>query len=649
MTSANDTAGASAKARATGQGLRLAGDRAAVRTIARRHSHYVRALKYALPVTALAALGLYGVSIANTVGWSSGIASLEIPNISPENLAMENPHYDGYTSDGGRYWVNAERAQQELPSMSVIKLDVITGELTDSEKAKTRIEATRGVFDTKANVLELFDRISVTGDGGLKADLTRATVKTKEGLITSDEPVKVHMAAGDITANQMTVRQKTKEYTFVEEVRTILRPEKPGEKPGAGDVVTAALPAAAKPAAKSAMPFGQSDAPVNIQSSRLDVNDASKTAVYTGSVVVEQAGATLSAPELTVTYEGAAATTGASSDGGKLKRVIAKTDIQITQSTGEVVNSRTADFDAATQVAVLEGDVVMTQGPDRRATGDHAEFDQKANTITLTGPVTLTQGQNALRGGRLVFNRATSQMQLSAPGAGRIFAKFQQDQAGKPAEAASGATPGARGIPFAATFKTSPGAPVSVESATLDIDDAAKQAVFRGKVRAVQGDFVIQSSELTAAYTGSAGLAGATPAANQGAAQLSKLKARKDVQITSADGQRATGDWADFDTRSNTATLGGDVVLTQGKNVVRGTKLTIDMTTGQTVINTEPGAGAGPLISSSGADGQGQITKSQRPSAIFYPSEIKGQQNGAAKDAAGKGGAAGGWQARSAP
>ena len=641
MTSANETAGASAKARATGQGLRLAGDRAAVRTIARRHSHYVRALKYALPVTAVAALGLYGVSIANTVGWNSGIASLEIPNISPENLAMENPHYDGYTSDGGRYWVNAERAQQELPSMSVIKLDVITGELTDSEKAKTRIEATRGVFDTKANVLELFDRISVTGDAGLKADLTRATVKTKEGLITSDEPVKVHMAAGDITANQMTVRQKTKEYTFVEEVRTILRPE----NPGAGAVVTAALPADAKPAAKSAMPFGQSDAPVNIQSSRLDVNDASKTAVYTGSVVVEQAGATLSAPELTVSYEGAAATTGGASDGGKLKRVIAKTDIQITQSTGEVVNSRTADFDAATQVAVLEGDVVMTQAPDRRATGDRAEFDQKANTITLTGPVTLTQGQNALRGGRLVFNRATSQMQLSAPGAGRIFAKFQQDQAGKPAAAASDATPGARGIPFAATFKTSPGAPVSVESATLDIDDAAKQAVFRGKVRAVQGDFVIQSSELTAAYTGSAGLAGATPAANQGAAHLSKLKARKDVQITSADGQRATGDWADFDTHTNTATLGGDVVLTQGKNVVRGTKLTIDMTTGQTVINTEPGAvGAGALISSSGGDGQGQINKSQRPSAIFYPSDIKGQQNGAAK-----GGAAGGWQARSAP
>ncbi|MGQ0455449.1 MAG: LptA/OstA family protein [Hyphomicrobium sp.] len=566
----------------------------------------------------------------STIGWNSGLPALAVPRIVPENLAMENPHYDGYTADGGRYWVKAERALQDAPSLSVVKLETITGELTDAQKSKTRLAAARGVYDSKANQLELFDSITITGDGGLNAELSRATVKTKEGLITSDMPVKVAMDAGSITANHLTIRQKAKEYTFTDDVRTILRPKK----------ADAAAAGAATPAAKGALAFAASDEPVNVSSSRLDINDLAKTALFTGTVVAEQAGGRLSAPELEATYEGAAAAApgAAGESGAKLKRIVAKNAVELRQATGEIATSRTADFDAVKQVAVLEGDVVMTQGADKRATGDRAEFDQKSNTIVMTGPVTLTQGANALRGGRLVFNQQTNQMQLTAPGAnGRVFARFQQptDKQASSSDAATSA-PTQKGIPFAATFKTSPGAPVTVESATLDVDDAAKQAVFRGNVRAVQGDFVIQSTELTAAYSGSAGLSGGD--GKQAPAQLSKLKARNSVQITSTDGQKATGDWADFDSRANTATLGGDVVMTQGKNVVRGTKLVIDMTTGQSVINTEPStSGGGAKISSSGADGSGPITNSQRPSAVFYPGEMKAQQQekAAAKSATG--------------
>lgn len=643
MAIAGETSGAAARTRSIGQGLRLAGDKTGARALARRHSGRVRILKYALPTAAASAVCIYAASVMSLVGWNGGLPQIAVPQILPENLAMENPHYDGYTADGGRYWVKAERAIQDFPSLSIVKLEKISGELTDAQKSKTTLTAARGVFDTKASLLELYDQISVAGDGGLKAELSRATVKTKEALITSDQPVKVAMEAGQITANQMTIRQKSKEYTFIDDVRAILTPKK---REPETVIETAALPTGATPPAKNTMLFGASDEPVAIAANRLDVNDTAKTALFSGSVTAEQAGSQLSAPELDVSYEGAAASApgAAAGDTAKLKRIHAKNSVELRQASGEIATSHTADFDAIKQLAVLEGDVVMTQAPDRRATGDRAEFDQANNMVVLTGAVTLTQGQNALRGGRLVFNRASSQMQLTAPGAaGRIFARFQQPADKAPTS--NEASP-ARGIPFAATFKTSPGAPVSVEAATLDVDDASKQAIFRGKVRAVQGDFVIQSSELAAVYSGSAGLAGAAPgAAKESAAQITRLKAKTSVQITSTDGQKATGDWADFDTRNNTATLGGDVVLTQGKNVVRGTKLVIDMNTGQTVMNTEPGAaGAGALISSSGGDGDGAIVKSQRPSAIFYPSELKTPPNKATPS-----GRADGWQARQAP
>ena len=72
--------------------------------------------------------------------------------------------------------------------------------------------------------------IKVTGDGGLDAQLTRATIKTKEGIITSDQPSTVLMGAGKITSNQLTIRQKTKEYTFLDTVRTHMKPKEPGAR-----------------------------------------------------------------------------------------------------------------------------------------------------------------------------------------------------------------------------------------------------------------------------------------------------------------------------------------------------------------------------------------------------------------------------------
>ena len=44
--------------------------------------------------------------------------------------------------------------------------------------------------------------------------------------------------------------------------------------------------------------------------------------------------------------------------------------------------------------------------------------------------------------------------------------------------------------------------------------------------------------------------------------------------------QTATGDTGIFDMRANTVTMVGNVVISQGQNVVKGDTLTVDMTTG---------------------------------------------------------------------
>jgi hypothetical protein len=139
-------------------------------------------LKAVLPVSAVAVAGVYALMILKSTGWGIGIPSLDIPTIVAENLAMENPHYEGFNKDGGRYWVTAKKAMQDIKNLSVINLDTITGELSDAEKKKTKLTAIRGTFNNKANILELFDSIDIAGDNGLKAHLTRATIRTKENV-----------------------------------------------------------------------------------------------------------------------------------------------------------------------------------------------------------------------------------------------------------------------------------------------------------------------------------------------------------------------------------------------------------------------------------------------------------------------------------
>jgi lipopolysaccharide transport protein LptA len=320
---------------------------------------------------------------------------------------------------------------------------------------------------------------------------------------------------------------------------------------------------------------------------------------------------------------------------GKVQRVLAMKPVAITQASGERVTSDAAEFDTIAQTAVLTGGVTVQAAADRKAVGDRAELDQRTDTVVLTGAVVVTQGRNELKGRRLVHERGSGRTTLASPAephgpAARITARFyQREGAAKPASPSSDSQP-AGGF-FGAGFKTDPNAPVDIEAETLEVNDTSKLAVFRGEVRAVQGDTVIRTPEMTAHYAGEAGL-GTTrtsPERPPGpAAQLTRIEARRKVVVTSKDGQTATGDWADFDVKANTVTLGGEVLLSQGQNTVSGTRLVIDMTTGESVLKADPKAGwaANALpkaaAAAGAAPGQGPAA-SGRPSAVFYPKQLK--------------------------
>lgn len=613
--------------------------------VARRHTWLVRVLKTTLPVVAAVALVAYGTLVWVVIGQRPKNFDPGTMRIDSENLTMENPKYDGFGKDGTRYQLRAVTAVTDLKMSGPIRLNEISGDLVQQTGAVTKIHANWGTFDQKKNELELYEKIDIDGSTGMKARLTRATVYTKENRIVSPEPVAADMPTGSVRARTMTLDSKARRVTFKGAVEVHLKP----------NISAANADAQAARAKTSALPglALNSGAPVDITSDVLEVDDNARSASFRQNVVARQADATLSAPELDVLYEGRAVLPGGSAqpatgpDGGaKVKFLKARGGVTMSQKADQA-SGDTLDYEVGVERIALRGNVVLTSGVERRVTAAAADFDSLADTALITGNVEVLQGPNILKGQRLALDRKTGRTRLDSPpdgdrAAGRIAATFYQAEP-SPGKTAKGnsktdaqADSSSTGLSLGASFKTDPKAPINIDAEALDIFDQTKMAVFKGNVVARQGDFVVRASELTARYNGQSGLGLASTAATgeKGQpAQLQKIEARQKVVITSSDGRTASGDWADFNVKGNTAVVGGKVIVSQGKSIVEGTKLLIDMNTGQSRFEiAEAAKAASGQAEASATCPQGQVCSKGRIRAVFYPKEVEAAKKKEAND-----------------
>ena len=151
--------------------------------------------------------------------------------------------------------------------------------------------------------------------------------------------------------------------------------------------------------------------------------------------------------------------------------------------------------------------------------------------------------------------------------------------------------------------------PIDIESDTLTVYDAKKYATFKGNVKAVQGTTTLRAAELDVHYVGGAGkltgqesekvpVANAPKTAGDDAeSRIAKIEARGGVVITSEDDQTTTSEWAIYDVPAQLVTVGGNVVLSQGQNVLKGDRLVIDLKTGESRFeNTGTAATGGGRI-----------------------------------------------------
>jgi lipopolysaccharide export system protein LptA len=146
-----------------------------------------------------------------------------------------------------------------------------------------------------------------------------------------------------------------------------------------------------------------------------------------------------------------------------------------------------------------------------------------------------------------------------------------------------------KGVPNAVQgFSTNRDQPVQIEAGSLEVRDKSGVATFSGNVKVVQGDTTMRSKSLVVFYQeqGAPGGVKTTTPGPGGQQQISRLEAKGGVIVTQKE-QTATGDMGLFDLKANTVTLIGNVVVSQGQNVLKGERLVVDLTSGVSRVESK--------------------------------------------------------------
>ncbi|PPR80020.1 MAG: Lipopolysaccharide export system protein LptA [Alphaproteobacteria bacterium MarineAlpha2_Bin1] len=142
--------------------------------------------------------------------------------------------------------------------------------------------------------------------------------------------------------------------------------------------------------------------------------------------------------------------------------------------------------------------------------------------------------------------------------------------------------------------------PIEITANTLEVLQNERIAIFKGSVDAKQGEILLKADILKVHYSSSK---------KDDSQSVSKIFAEGNV-FFSTNTETAESNKGEYNVDQGLISLTGSVKLTQGKNILRGTKLKIDLKTGKNTMIGE----TKPLS---------ETTKDGRVKGLFVPNKRK--------------------------
>lgn len=175
---------------------------------ARRHSSRVRFMRYAIPIAVLVGAGV--IVLTTWLNPLRVLASMPTASggklgVAGSKITMELPRLAGFTKDQRSYEVSAKSAVQDLAQPDAVELREIQAKMEFQDRSKIEMRAVNGLYNTKAEILVLTEKITLTSSKGYQGLLTQAAVEMRKGSIVSHNPVFITMPNGKLESKTMQI------------------------------------------------------------------------------------------------------------------------------------------------------------------------------------------------------------------------------------------------------------------------------------------------------------------------------------------------------------------------------------------------------------------------------------------------------------
>lgn len=250
----------------------------------------------------------------------------------------------------------------------------------------------------------------------------------------------------------------------------------------------------------------------------------------------------------------------------------------------------------------LTGDIRITSESGLSADLQVAEIDMKNQVMKSAKPVAVDLNGSTINAEQMVVHSDQRMIKFQKNVKARMK---EQSQPSAPAPSQN-----TNGLDALALNRSKP---IDITSDELTVYDDRKIAQFSGNVQAVQGGYKITSQTMDVAYEATSLAQQSGQNGSGDAAGIDRIVADGNVEIAAEDGRRASTNKLVFNRKHETMAMVGNVVLADGKNVLKGNELFTDLKTRQSAFKPggrihghfigSPGQSQTPVQPKTGAGG----------------------------------------------
>jgi lipopolysaccharide export system protein LptC len=197
---------------------------------ARRYSIFVRVMKGALPLAALALAVVVLVYVLQPPPARLQMAFQQLSSLS-DDLAMQNPRLSGTDNDGQPFVISASRAMPERNGSERVKLQNIVADFSLRDGTQIHVTAATGVVDTRTRLLQMSGGIHMVSQNGYDVTTRAAVADLRTGRIHGESGINANGAFGHITAQRFAMDRTSRQLHFWGNIKMLVNPGvlSPGE------------------------------------------------------------------------------------------------------------------------------------------------------------------------------------------------------------------------------------------------------------------------------------------------------------------------------------------------------------------------------------------------------------------------------------